>query len=168
MDYVYNDGGRRAAGFEGGVADCVTRAYCVAARAAYAKTRDAVLALAPNADREGVNIFGHDFGVWMAANHWQFVPLHKPLRVREFPTLGRFIALTRNHVTAICDGRVEDVFDCRDELVRGYWVKNLSGRFDVINALGTRLNRNGSMNLTQCISMRDMLKLNYNRNAWII
>lgn len=168
MEYIFNDGGRKAAGFEGGVADCVTRALSIATMTGYGRTRDEVLAIAPNVDREGVNIFGHDFGQLMAAKHWQFVPMHKPLKVREFPTSGHYIALTRNHVTAICDGRVEDVFDCRDELVRGYWVSNLGGRFDVVDANGAKLNRNGGMTLDQAVKMRDLMMLNYNRKSWIL
>lgn len=168
MNYEYNDGGRKAAGFEGGVADCVTRALSIISGKPYSVVRTGVLSLAPDADRAGVNVFCPQFSEHMVRHFGAtFIPVRYAIPVREFPR-GEFIALTQNHVTAISDCKVLDVFDCRDELVRGYWVSNLGGRFDVVDANGAKLNRNGGMTLDQAVKMRDLMMLNYNRKSWIL
>jgi len=168
MNFEYNDGGRKAAGFEGGVADCVTRALAIFSGKPYSVVRTGVLSLAPDADRVGVNVFCPQFAAHMDRHFGAtFILMRYAMPVCEFPH-GEFVALTQNHVTAISDGKVLDVFDCRNELVRGYWVSNLRGRFDVVDANGAKLNRNGGMTLAQAIKMRDLMMLNYKRKSWII
>lgn len=44
LDYVYDDGGRAAAGFQGSTGDCVTRAVAIACALPYREVYDEVLA----------------------------------------------------------------------------------------------------------------------------
>jgi hypothetical protein len=46
MEFVYNDGGRAAAGFKGSTGDCVTRAIAIATGKPYAEVYDALNELA--------------------------------------------------------------------------------------------------------------------------
>ena len=46
MDYVYDDGGRRTAGYTGQARDCVTRAIAIATGHAYQDVYDALNTLA--------------------------------------------------------------------------------------------------------------------------
>lgn len=166
--FRYNDGGRKAAGFEGGVADCVTRALAIETGRPYDQIRREVLALAPDAETAGVNVFGAEFEQYMRERHDRvFVPMRYAMRVADFPEYYGFIVLTKNHVTAVQVGVVEDVFDCGNELARGYWVVG-DRHFDVIDANNVKLNKNGALNLAQAIKMRDMMYLNYKRKTWII
>lgn len=166
--FKYNDGGRAVAGFVGGVADCVTRALAIETGKPYDQIRREVLALAPDADTMGVNVFGAEFEQYMRERHGRiFVPMRYPIRLADFPELYGFMVLTKNHVTAVQVGVVEDVFDCGNELARGYWVVG-EAHFDLIDVNGVKLNKNGSLNLAQAIKMRDMMYLNYKRKTWII
>lgn len=57
LGYVVDDGGRKAAGYEGATGDCGTRAIAIAVRVPYAKVYDLVNAWAklerPGAKRRG-------------------------------------------------------------------------------------------------------------------
>ena len=46
MDFVYNDGGRAAAGYKGQAGDCVVRAIAIATQKPYQEVYDAINALA--------------------------------------------------------------------------------------------------------------------------
>ena len=46
MDFVYNEGGRAAAGYKGRAGDCVVRAIAVATQKPYREVYDAINALA--------------------------------------------------------------------------------------------------------------------------
>ena len=46
MDFVYNDGGRAAAGYKGRVGDCVVRAIAIATQKPYQDVYDAINVLA--------------------------------------------------------------------------------------------------------------------------
>jgi hypothetical protein len=54
MDFVYNDGGRAAAGYKGRAGDCVVRAIAIATQKPYQEIYDAInaLALAERAHRD--------------------------------------------------------------------------------------------------------------------
>lgn len=168
VKFKYNDGGRKAAGFEGGVADCVTRALAIETGVPYAEIRKELLALAPDAETVGINVFGAEFEQYMRDKRNRvFVPLRYAVRLADFPEFYGFMVLTKNHVTCVQTGVVEDVFDCSNEMARGYWVVG-DNLFDVINYDGVKLNKNGALSLAQAVKMRDLLYLNYNTKSWII
>lgn len=139
MRYVYDDGGRAAAGFRGPAGDCVTRAIAIATgddyRAVYDCLHSCIKAMAPrrakskgNSPRDGVPmaVIRH----YMAGLGWTWTPtmfigqgckVH--LRSEELPS-GRLVVRTSRHLTAVIDGVVHDTHDpSRDgtRCVYGYW-----------------------------------------------
>lgn len=166
--WKFNDGGRAAAGFVGGVSDCVTRALAIHTGRPYDQIRREVLALAPDAETAGVNVFGPEFDEYVRVRlELVYIPMRYAFLVADFPPTCTFTALTSNHVTHIKRGVVHDVFDTGNELARGYWVDNRE-RFIVVDRAGESLCKNGPLNLAQAIKMRDMMYLNYKRKTWII
>lgn len=166
--FQFNDGGRADAGFVGGVSDCVTRALAIHTGRPYEWVRSLVLSLAPDAETVGVNVFSAEFEELVREKFGLvYVPMRYAMRLAEFPELYGFMVLTKNHVSTVSVGVVQDVFDCGNELARGYWIVGFD-HFDVIDVNGVKLNKNGSLNLAQAIKMRDMMYLNYKRKTWII
>lgn len=172
--YNHNDGGRLEAGHLGGASDCVTRALSIYAigRGPHDRIADAyravfneIRAIEPNAEREGINVFGAEFTAYMGRSGFVFIPLRYPIALRDFPVGHDFIVLTKNHVVAVMDGVVNDTFDCRDEMARGYWISN-AGSFELINEDGKT--KSGRLNRLQATKMRDTMYLNYKTKTWII
>lgn len=131
--HVYDDGGRRAAGFRGDAGDCVTRALAIASGEPYADVYAALAAGeaatgAPRSARNGVA--PKVYRAWLADRGWVWTPtmgigtgctVH--LRADELPA-GRLVVRLSGHLAAVIDGQVHDTFDpSRDgtRCVYGYW-----------------------------------------------
>lgn len=137
LPWVYDDGGRAAAGFRGEAGDCVTRAVAIATEVPY---RDVYAGLKVAATRErpkrGRRSTVRD-GVrkptvvrYLTALGWTFTPtmaigsgttVH--LRRGEVPD-GRLVVSLSKHYAAVIDGVVRDTHDpTRDgtRCVYGYW-----------------------------------------------
>ena len=139
--FVYNDGGREAAGFKGKAGDCVTRAVSIATGRPYAevyavlsegsreqrKTRRSKI---KDSARSVVNTKRKWFKDYMSGSGWVWVPTMQigqgckvHLRPDELPG-GRIIVALSKHYAAVIDGVVHDTFeDARDgtRCVYGYW-----------------------------------------------
>lgn len=129
MGFVYNDGGRKQAGFKGLAGDCGVRAMSIALgldyRAVYAQLAQA------NADngraksaRNGINkiVFGEalkGYG-WI----WCKAPVFSGRKARcsDLPK-GTYIAKQAHHFVAVIDGVAHDTWDCTHKMVYGYWAK---------------------------------------------
>lgn len=144
MKHVYNDGGRKLAGYEGSAGDCVTRAVCIATALPYGEVYKRLAA--GNAEqraskrtprraksaRNGVSVKRKWFRDYMTELGWKFVPtmgvgtgckVH--MREDELPS-GRLIVSVSKHYTAVIDGVLHDTYDCtRDgtRCVYGYWIE---------------------------------------------
>jgi hypothetical protein len=141
MKYQYNDGGRKAAGFEDTARDCVARAIAVTSNLPYAKVY-ADLAKGTGSQpagkrgkraasaRNGINTKRKWFRDYMASIGFVWTPtmgigtgctIH--LREGELP-MGRLIVAVSRHYTAVIDGVIHDTYDPqrqRGRCVYGYW-----------------------------------------------
>lgn len=126
MKFVYDDGGRRAAGYRGTTGDCVTRAIAIATGLPYQDVYDRVNALAKR-ERMGKRKRGVSSartGVYkktirdvIAALGWTWHPtMHigsgctVHLKDGELP-MGRLIVSVSKHLTAVVDGVIHDIED---------------------------------------------------------
>ena len=129
MKFVYDDGGRAAAGFKGKAGDCVARAVAIASGRPY---RDVYAALAhgmgtqratvrsgrrARSARDGVHTRRKWFRDYMASLGFEWVPtMHigsgctVHLVDGELPG-GRIIAVVSKHYTAVIDGVIHDTYD---------------------------------------------------------
>jgi hypothetical protein len=127
-DFIYDDGGRAAAGFRGRTGDCTTRAIAIATGRSYREVYDALNATAKHwatRTRGGKKQHGcartgvskqviHDY---MADIGWEWVPTMKigqgckvHLRTEELPA-GRIVVFVSGHTVAVVDGAVHDTYD---------------------------------------------------------
>lgn len=143
LGYVYDDGGRQAAGFKGDAGDCVTRSVAIASGLPYADVY-ARLAAGHGAQRrakngrrpvrsarEGINVSRKWFKDYMAEIGFTWVPtmqVGQGCRVHlakgELPP-GRLVVSVSKHYTAVVDGVIRDTHDpSRDagRCVYGYWI----------------------------------------------
>lgn len=156
MQFVYDDGGRKAAGYKGTCDDCVVRAIAIAAEIPYrevykdlqadidyflahgrkSKLRSALL-YARATGRASVRNGVHKpfFRDYLLSLGWQWTPTMQigsgckvHLRSDELPS-GRIIASVSKHLVAVIDGVIHDLDDCSREGTRcvyGYWQKESS------------------------------------------
>lgn len=147
MDWVANDGGRKAAGFCGTAGDCVTRAIAIVTGKPYrevydtvnqmareerhSRSRKTMMAVATgrgSAARTGV--MKDTWNRTMAAYGFHWVPTMKigqgctvHLRANELPA-GRIVVKCSGHAVAVIDGVIHDTHDPSrggSRCVYGYW-----------------------------------------------
>jgi len=141
--WVYDDGGRKAAGYTGDTGDCVCRAVAIATGLPYQQVYDAINESAeierPGARRgrqrgrrssARTGVFKQTTRKFIEALGWTWTPtmtigsgctVH--LRADELPP-GRLIVSVSKHLTAVVDGVVHDTHDPRRDGTRcvyGYW-----------------------------------------------
>lgn len=143
MEYIYNDGGRLAAGKTKPARDCVCRAIAIASGLPYLEVWEALAegnytqrqsggkAKKRSADH-GVIDSRKWFKEYMRSLGFVWVPtmgigtgckVH--LRENEIPMTGRVIANVSKHYTAIVDGVINDTHDCSrngNRCVYGYYI----------------------------------------------
>lgn len=122
MKYVYDDGGRAAAGFKGETGDCVCRAISIATGRPYAEiyrelNEACKKAKGKRKSSARTGISPEVTRAYMASIGWEWVPtmtigsgckVH--LRDGELPD-GRIIAKVTSHVVAVIDGVIHDNHD---------------------------------------------------------
>lgn len=120
MIWVYDDGGRKDAGFKGETGDCVARALAIATQLPYREVYDALAA--GNAEqgekrsaRSGVPrkvyeafMLDHGFAWTATMRIGSGCTVH--LRADELPD-GRIVARLSGHVCAVVDGVIHDTYD---------------------------------------------------------
>lgn len=131
MKWVYDDGGRSAAGYKGSAQDCVTRAIAIATGLPYQVIYDALNVEAkfnPIRSQRTVKRIRHSSartGVFRKHSDrfldelgWVWTPtmtigsgckVH--LRPEELPS-GRLICKVSKHLVAVIDGVIHDTHDC--------------------------------------------------------
>ena len=140
MKFVYDDGGRAAAGYSGEARDCVTCAIAIATGKAYQEVYDDLNRLVSTdgrRQRRGRRSSART-GVpkpisrrYLASLEWKWVPTMKigsgctvHLRTEELPP-GRLVVAVSRHFVAVIDGVVHDTHDCTrngSRCVYGYFV----------------------------------------------
>jgi hypothetical protein len=129
VKFVYDDGGRAAAGYIGKAGDCVCRAVAIASGKGYAVVY-AELATGTGAQRasrhggkrqasarNGINTKRKWFQDYMAGLGFAWVPTMQigsgctvHLRAEELPP-GRLVVNVSKHYVAVIDGVVHDTYD---------------------------------------------------------
>lgn len=140
MRFVYNDGGRAAAGYKGETRDCVVRAIAIATGLDYQAVYDAVNQ-AGKRERVGkskrssarLGVRKPTIRKFMAGLGWTWTPtMHVGqgckvhLRDGELPS-GRLIVAVSRHLTAVIDGVIHDTEDPSrggTRCVYGYYQKD--------------------------------------------
>ena len=140
--FVFDDGGRSAAGFKGSAGDCVARSVAIASGLPYAEVYS-VLANGrgdqratkrggkkSRSARNGINTGRKWFKDYMERLGFKWTPTMQigsgckvHLSADELPA-GRLIVSVSRHYTAMIDGVIHDTFDpSRDgsRCVYGYW-----------------------------------------------
>ena len=141
MDFVFDDGGREAAGFKGKTGDCVCRAIAIATEMPYKEVYDLIneTAKSERASKRKRGKSSARTGVYIGTIRkvmerlgWKWHPtmaigkgctVH--LRKDELPS-GRLVVSVSRHEAAVIDGVVHDTYDCtRDgsRCVYGYYAK---------------------------------------------
>jgi len=142
MTYVYNDGGRAAAGYKGETGDCVVRAIAIATALPYQEVYDNINEIAKG-ERTGkrkrgksnarLGVYKGTIRKYMEALGWEWTPTMQigsgcqvHLRADELP-VGRLVVSVSKHSVAVIDGVVHDTHDpSRDgtRCVYGYFQRN--------------------------------------------
>jgi len=127
--FIYNDGGRKDAGYKGTAGDCAARAMAIALEIPYKQAYDE-LARAHRARtgqktaRKG--IYKDDFETVLALYGWVWHPAPKlngrKARCGDMPE-GKVIARMARHYAAVIDGVVHDSWDSTGKMIYGYWRK---------------------------------------------
>ena len=146
MKFIYNDGGRKQAGYKGQAGDCVARAIAIASEQPYQTVYD-ILAEGnasqrrskhdrgkrTRSARDGIKVTRKWFKDYMASIGFEWTPtmligsgckVH--LRDGELPK-GRLVVSVSKHYTSVIDGVINDIHDCSREETRcvyGYWEKS--------------------------------------------
>ena len=124
MDFMYNDGGRAAAGYKGRAGDCVVRAIAIATQKRYQEVYDAINALAlaertrrgpRSSARSGVSRTTYER--YLRDLGWEWVATMQlgsgcrvHLRTEELPK-GRLVVRLSRHLTAVIDGVIQDNYN---------------------------------------------------------
>lgn len=131
MKFIFNDGGREAAGFKGHAGDCVARSIAIAAQLPYQqvydalakgnagerKTRGSKHLSGRKTARHGIHTKRKWFGEYMASLGFVWTPTMQigsgckvHLRADELPS-GRLVVNVSRHLTAVIDGVIYDTHD---------------------------------------------------------
>ncbi|HEV2160682.1 MAG TPA: hypothetical protein VGR52_00375 [Stellaceae bacterium] len=139
MNWIYNDGGRAAAGYKGAAGDCVCRAIAIASQQPYQRVYDDLNELA-STERPGRRKRGRSSartGIrkpttrrYLKILGWRWVATMQigqgcttHLKANELPA-GRLIVAVSKHLVAVVDGVIHDTHDPSrggTRCVYGYW-----------------------------------------------
>jgi len=140
--FVYNDGGRKTAGFKGDAGDCVCRAIAIATQRPYQEVYDRLAegnatqrkskrtGKRPRSANNGINISRKWFKDYMLELGFAWNPTMQigsgcqtHLNADELPS-GRLVCNVSRHCVAVIDGVINDTYDCSRKgkrCVYGYW-----------------------------------------------
>lgn len=131
MQFIYDDGGRAAAGFKGVCGDCVCRAIAIATGKPYLEVYNSLKELAKkervgkrkrgkSSVRDGV--YKDTYHKYMQSIGWRWVPTMRigsgckvHLHDGELP-LGRLVVCVSRHLTAVIDGVIHDIHNPQREI----------------------------------------------------
>lgn len=138
MEFIYNDGGRKDAGYKGEAGDCAVRAVAIATNQPYQIVYDALNVFCKaetrkkkrSSSRTGVH--RDTLNKYLKSLGWSWVPRMKVgegctvhMRSDELPS-GQIITRLSRHFAAVVFGVCYDTYDStRDggRCVYGYWIK---------------------------------------------
>ena len=150
--FIFNDGGRKEAGYKGFTRDCVTRAIAIVTGKPYKEVYDALNEISK---KKGLwhsyhlekNKYGNSYvkassartgvhksvyGPYIESLGYEWIPTmgigtgcQVHLDPNELPK-GRLIVILSRHLTAVIDGVIHDTYDCsrdNNRCVYGYYIK---------------------------------------------
>lgn len=129
MNFIYNDGGRAAAGYKGHTGDCVCRSICIATGLPYkeiynrlaqgnaTQRRSKHTTKGRKTAAHGINTTRQWFKDYMKELGFQWVPTMKigqgckvHLNENELPK-GKLVVAVSKHYTAVIDGVIHDIYN---------------------------------------------------------
>jgi len=129
MNFIFNDGGRSKAGYKGKAGDCGARAISIALGIDYQTAYNELAQT--NKDkgftksaRNGIykdiysDVLKRHGWVWHSAPKFN----GRKARCSDMPR-GAVIAQQAGHYVAVIDGIPNDIWDCSNKMVYGYWGK---------------------------------------------
>lgn len=139
--FIYDDGGRKNAGYKGQTRDCVTRSIAIVTGKSYKKVYDALNKLSES-ERLGKRkktksnarkgVFRITYDKYLKSLGYEWIPTMKigsgckvHLNSEELPK-GRLIVRVSKHITAVIDGVIYDTHDPSrngTRCVYGYYYK---------------------------------------------
>lgn len=140
IEFKYNDGGRKEAGYKGDTRDCVCRAIAIATQLPYQKVYDDLnnlIALHRNSKQKRkshsrTGVFKKFADKYLKSIGWKWVACMRigtgcqvHLTPEELPK-GRLIVRVARHFTSVIDGVLHDTWDCSKDgkkCVYGYYIK---------------------------------------------
>lgn len=140
IKFVYDDGGRKKAGYKGNTRDCVCRSIAIATEQPYQKVYDDLNHLISSHRNTKQRRESHSrtgvhkkfYTKYLEKLGWEWFPCMKigqgckvHLRKDELPT-GRLVLSLSRHLTAVVNGELHDVYDCSrngTRCVYGYFIK---------------------------------------------
>jgi hypothetical protein len=120
MNWVYDDGGRFAAGYQYHVDDCVCRALSIITECPYREVQRALKTL------DAVNPRGRGgYPKYLTSRGFAWFPCQDVvlLSAEELPS-GRIVVQLEEHLVAVINGVLYDTYDCSGEgtvRIEGYW-----------------------------------------------
>lgn len=138
--YIYDDGGREAAGFKGSTGDCVCRSIAIASGKSYEEvyygmidmTAKMIQSKRVRGSHPRTGVHKNIYQKYLAQDGWKWHPcmtigsgckVH--LRADELPA-GRIICRVSRHMVAVVDGVIHDMYDCSrggTRCVYGYYYR---------------------------------------------
>ena len=140
MEFVFDDGGRKDAGFKGTTSDCVCRAIAIATEKPYAEIYALINEFGAREHKTSTKgkssartgVYKDTIRKVMEHLGWEWIPTMQigqgckvHLRADELPK-GRLVVSVSKHEVAVIDGVIHDLSDCsRDgtRCVYGYFKK---------------------------------------------
>lgn len=125
MNWIYDDGGRKDAGYKGETGDCVTRSISIATGISYQEVYDNINNLAESERPRGnkkisnsrTGVHKQTYRKYLESLEWKWTPtmmvgsgckVH--LREDELPS-GTLIVAVSKHLTVVKDGVIHDTHD---------------------------------------------------------
>jgi len=129
MNFIFNDGGRKEAGFKGNAGDCSVRAIAIAIGMDY-KTAYKLIATANQNNgkgrsaRRGIDKDLYSDVLKTLGWVWNSAPkfIGRKAKCKDMH-LGTVIARQAGHYVAVINGIPQDTWDCSHKMVYGFWAK---------------------------------------------
>jgi len=137
MEFTFNDGGRKEAGYEGRAGDCTVRGIAIATNKPYQEVYDSLFEMNRSVNKNPRKSSPRDGGTktktirkYMKSIGWKWTPtmtigsgckVH--LKKEELPS-GRLLCRVSRHMVAVIDGVINDTYDCsrgETRCVYGYY-----------------------------------------------
>ena len=125
-EFIYNDGGREAAGYKGSTGDCVVRAITIATQKSYQEVYDYFNEIGKTEhtgkrkrgkSNARTGVYKRSYRKYLLGLGWKWTPTmfigsgcHVHLKASELPG-GRLVCTLSKHLVAVIDGVINDIYD---------------------------------------------------------